>query len=295
VLRLSAGMTMKAAAAGVSFGGGKAVIIGDPSVRKSPALLQAMGRAVERLGGRFLTAEDVGIGEHDVAHMRETTGYLMGLPIAEGGGGDPSPTTALGVFYGMMAAVAHRWGVDHLDGRVVAVQGLGNVGWNLCALVRKAGGRLIVADTDSAKAARAAQDFDAAVVAPNEIYAAPADVFSPCAMGAVLNAQTIPVLKARIIAGGANNQLADDAAGDLLFARGVTYAPDYAVNAGGMVRVAAELTGFDAAQVERDVAKIGERTRIILERADSEGVAPHRVAAMIARERLALERKTARQ
>lgn len=261
VLRLSRGMTFKAAAAGLNLGGGKAVIIGDPKRDKSPALLRAMGRAVERLGGLYITAEDVGTTVADFAWVREATTHVVGLPMALGGTGDPSPTTALGVLHGLAAASSHRWGRSDLSGRTVAVQGLGNVGWHLCRLLTDAGARVIVADTDGQRAQEAAGAFDASVVDPGDIYGVDADMFAPCALGAIINDDTLPVMRFAVIAGAANNQLARDAHGEELRARGILYAPDFVINAAGMMRVASERDGFDAAKVEGQVKSIGETDR----------------------------------
>ncbi len=290
VLRLSRGMTFKAAAAGLDLGGGKAVIIGDPRKQKTPALLQAMGRAVERLRGRYITAEDVGTTVADFAEVRKATGHVVGLPEDLGGTGDPSPTTALGVYYGLEAAARHRWGASRLTGRRVAVQGLGNVGWHLCQFLHEAGATLVVADVDDTRTARAQATFAADIVAPQAIYAADAEIFAPCAMGAILSRETVPQLRCAIVGGAANNQLARDTDGESLAERGILYAPDFVINAGGMIRVASERDGFDKHQVDRDVEAIGTTLKTIFERADGDRT-PTQVAAMrIAQERLARSR-----
>lgn len=286
VLRLSRGMTYKAAAANLALGGGKAVIIGDPRELKTPALMRAMGRAVDALGGRYITAEDVGTTVADFAEVRKETRYVVGLPTELGGSGDPSPTTALGVYYGLFAAVSHRLGHDDFAHLTVAVQGLGNVGWHLCQLLAQSGARLIVSDVDDARVARAVATFAARACEPRQIYDAEAEIFAPCALGAIINGDTLPRMKFSIIGGAANNQLAHDELGDVLRARGILYAPDFVINAGGMMRVASERTGFDQARVDRQVEGIGDTLRDIFERSESEGIPTQRAAMQLAEERL---------
>ncbi|MBO9641509.1 MAG: Glu/Leu/Phe/Val dehydrogenase [Pseudacidovorax sp.] len=290
VLRLSRGMTYKAAAAGLKLGGGKAVIIGDPKRDKSPALMRAMGRAVERLGGRYITAEDVGTTVADFAWVREATAHVVGLPVELGGTGDPSPTTALGVFHGLVAAARHRWGTDDLAGRTVAVQGLGNVGRHLCRLLTEAGAQLVVADTDAQRAQEAAKAFDARVVDPNDIYGADADVFAPCALGAIVNDESLIAMRFAVIAGAANNQLAQDVHGEQLRVRDILYAPDFVINAAGMMRVASEREGFDARLVDAQVRGIADSLRHIFSRAERDGVPTQHAAMQLAEERLAAGR-----
>lgn len=290
VLRLSRGMTFKAAAAGLKLGGGKAVIIGDPKRDKSPALMRAMGQAVERLGGRYITAEDVGTTVADFAWVREATAHVVGLPVELGGTGDPSPTTALGVFHGLVAAARHRWGAANLAGRTVAVQGLGNVGWHLCRLLTEAGARVIVADIDVQRAQEAARAFDARVVDPHDIHSVDADMFAPCALGAIVNDETLQAMRFAVIAGAANNQLAQDAHGEQLRARGILYAPDFVINAAGMMRVASERDGFDAGMVEAQVRGIGDTLQRIFSRAEQDGVPTQHAAMQLAQERLAVAR-----
>lgn len=286
VLRLSRGMTYKAAAAGLDLGGGKAVIIGDPSRQKTPELLMAMGRAVERLGGRYITAEDVGTSVADFAEVRKTTGHVVGLPVELGGSGDPSPTTALGVFHGLDAAARHRWRATSLSGLSVAVQGLGNVGWHLCRFLHEAGASLTVSDVDESRVAKAVATFSARAVAPDAIYAAEVDIFSPCAMGAVLDDTTIARLHCGVVGGAANNQLAREEHGEQLRARGILYAPDFVINAGGMIRVASERAGYDQDFVDRGVAGIGDTLRAIFESAEADGVPTQTAALRLAQARL---------
>ncbi|NVM90700.1 amino acid dehydrogenase [Variovorax sp. SG517] len=285
VLRLSRGMTFKAAAAGLGLGGGKSVILGDPRKNKTPELLRAMGVAVNRLGGRYITAEDVGTTVDDFAWVRQSTRHVVGLPEALGGTGDPSPTTALGVYHGIVASVEHRLGRD-LCGLTVAVQGLGNVGWNLCRLLADAGAHLVVTDIDATLAHKASAEFDARVVEPEAIYAVQADVFAPCAMGAVVNDRTLPQMKFRVIAGGSNNQLARDEHGRHLRDREILYAPDFVINAGGLIRVASEHEGFNAAKVDAQVQGIGATLHRIFELASRSGTPTQSAAMQLVQERL---------
>jgi leucine dehydrogenase len=285
VLRLSRGMTFKAAAAGLGLGGGKSVILGDPRKSKTPDLLRAMGMAVNRLGGRYITAEDVGTTVDDFAWVRQSTRHVVGLPEALGGTGDPSPTTALGVYHGIVAGVAHRLGRD-LRGLTVAVQGLGNVGWSLCRLLCEAGAHLVVCDIDPVLAGKAAAEFGAKIVEPDAVYAVQADVFSPCAMGAVVNDKTLPQMRFRVIAGGANNQLARDEHGRQLREREILYAPDFVINAGGLIRVASEHEGFNRAKVDSQVEGIGATLRRIFELADRDGMPTQSAAMRLVQERL---------
>lgn len=284
VLRLARGMTFKAALAELPYGGGKSVILADPARDKSAPLFRAMGRHVERLGGRYTIAEDVGISVPDVELMARETRHVAGIPA--GGSGDPSPATAYGVFKGIEAALAHATGRATLAGRTVAVQGLGHVGLRLCGYVHEAGGRLIVADLDPDAIATAVQRFGASVVAPDAILAAPADVLAPCALGAVLSARTIPTLRAAIVAGSANNQLAelDDAV--RLAARGILYAPDYAINAGGIINISHEGPNYDADAAFEHVARIAETLSDIFRRAADEGITTAAAADRLAAERL---------
>lgn len=290
VLRLSRGMTYKAAAAGLELGGGKAVIIGDPRRQKTPALLQAMGRAVERLAGRYITAEDVGTTVADFAEVRKATRHVVGLPVQLGGTGDPSPTTAFGVFYGLAAAARHRWGAKNLAGRHVAVQGLGNVGWHLCQLLHEVGASLTVSDVDASRAAKAVATFAARAVSPEAIYAVDAEIFAPCAMGAVLNDGTVMQLRCGIVGGAANNQLAREEHGEALRARGILYAPDFVINAGGIIRMASERDGYNQTLVDRGVEGIGRTLLAIFQSAEVDGVTTHMAALRLVQARLAQAR-----
>jgi len=281
VLRLSRGMTMKTAMAGLPLGGGKSVIIADPR-RKSPALLQAMGRAIDQLGGRYVTAEDVGTSAADMVEIRKGTSHVMGLPISAGGSGDPSPSTALGCFEGIKAALRYKSGRQSVDGVRVAIQGLGHVGFNLARLLSGAGARLIIADIDAAIVAKAVSAFGAEAVDPDAIYDCEAEVFAPCALGAVLNDRTLPRLRAGIVAGAANNQLATPAHGLALQQRGILYAPDYVINAGGVIQVGADITGETKDDVERRIRSIGDTLLTVFRLADADAISTSDAADRIA-------------
>lgn len=245
VLRLARGMTYKAAVAGLNLGGGKAVIMGDPNKDKTEPLFRAFGRFVEGLAGRYITAEDVGTDVRDMEYVRMETKYVTGIDRALGGSGDPSPVTAFGVYVGMKASMKELTGSDSLRGKRIAVQGAGHVAQYVCEHLAKEGAKIFLCDIFPEKAARVAAKVKAEVVAPDRIYDVDADIFCPCALGAVVNDETIPRFAFKIIAGGANNQLADEQRhGRMLMARGILYAPDYAINAGGLINVSNELEGY---------------------------------------------------
>ena len=288
VLRLSRGMSYKNALAGVPFGGGKAVIIGEAHEAKTPPLLEAFGRFVDSLAGRYITAEDVGTTIADMAHVARATRYVSGLGAAPGrAGGDPGPKTALGVYLGIKAALRFRLGRADLDGVTVAVQGAGGVGYHLCGQLAAEGARLFVADVRRAAVQRACEQFGARAVAVEDILALDVDVLAPCALGGVLNIESIPRLRARIIAGAANNQLAQGQDGAALRAAGILYAPDYVINAGGIISVSREYHGgATEAQVIADIHAIPVRLTEIFERARRENRTTNAVADEMARERL---------
>ncbi len=283
-LRLSRGMTYKAALAGLPFGGGKAVIIGDNRTLDREKIFRAHGRFVESFGGSYITAEDVGTTPADMEYVRMETNYVAGLA---GRSGNPSPVTAHGVFRAMQAAAKHRWGTDDLKDVRVAVQGCGSTGYHLAKELHARGARLTVADVDAARAESAAQEFGAAVVAPEEIIEAEADVFAPCALGGVINDRSLARLKASVVVGSANNQLADERHGDALEGLGVTYVPDYLANAGGLINGCRELLDWDVERTLEKVRAIYDTTLLILALAGAEGVAAHRMADRLAESRLA--------
>jgi leucine dehydrogenase len=255
-LRLSKGMTNKAAVANVPFGGGKTVVLVDTARPKTPEMMRALGRAIDRMGGSYVTGEDVGTTCEDMVQIRTATPHVMGLPVEQGGSGDPSRNTARGCFEGIRASLCHALKKTNLERVRVAVQGLGNVGYHLCSQLAEAGAQLIVTDVDPHRTLRCAQDFSAAVVEPDHIYDVDAEVFAPCALGAILNAESIARLRVRVVAGGANNQLEAAEYGSALRERDILYAPDYVINAGGMIQLAAERTGMTPDNVERRVRGI---------------------------------------
>ncbi len=287
VLRLSKGMTYKAAITGLPLGGGKSVIIGDRKTKTSE-MMRAMGRAVEAMGGRYIVAEDVGTTTEDMNAINSQTKHVVGIAGGAHGSGDPSPTTALGVFTGLKSAVRYRMGKNDLKGLKVAVQGLGNVGYSLCRQLHEAGAQLFVTDMATDKVDMASREFGAMPVALNSIYDVEADVFAPCALGGILNDDTIARLKVQVVAGAANNQLAEARHGDMLRKKQMLYAPDYLINAGGLISVyyehLARSTGkpHDRAAVLEQVAKIDATAEAIFKRSDAEdistGLAADRVA-----------------
>lgn len=286
VLRLSQGMSAKAAIAGVPFGGGKAVVMADPATNKSPALMRALGRAIDQLGGRYVTGEDVGTTSADMGEIRRETPHVMGMPPEQGGSGDPSPMTALGCLVGIQAAVLHRLGRRDLTGLRVAVQGLGNVGFDLCRRLAEAGAVLTVADVREPIARHCAEALGATAVAPAHIFDADVDVFAPCALGAVIDDNTVGRLRAVVVAGGANNQLANAAHGAALRSQGILYAPDYVINAGGMIQLAIERMGADPAEVERRVRAIHDTLLSIFLTADERSMTTAEAADRLVAERL---------
>lgn len=286
VLRLSRGMTYKAAIAGVNVGGGKSVIMGDPRKEKKPELLHAFGHALNALEGQYYTGEDVGVSVGDVDTIAEITKYALGG--SENGGGDPSPMTAYGVFTGLQSALKHRLRHQNLSTVTVAVQGLGKVGYDLSQRLHNAGAKLIVADINEDAVRKAVAAFGANVMDTDSIHTAEADIFAPCAMGAGLNDDTIPELNCTIIGGSANNQLLREEHGDLLRRHSILYAPDYVINGGGLISVAAELApgGFQRDKVEAMTARIGDTLSEIFDRAGHSGQPTNIVANEMAAERI---------
>ncbi|RMH45718.1 MAG: Glu/Leu/Phe/Val dehydrogenase [Gammaproteobacteria bacterium] len=287
-LRLSRGMSYKNAMAGLAMGGGKSVIIGNPKTMKSEALFRAFGRFVESLGGKYITAEDVGITPDDMAIVNKETRHVLGL---EGKSGDPSPVTAYGVYRGMQAAVKHRLGRDSLEGIRVAVQGVGHVGYYLCRHLAEEGAQLVVCDINKESVDRVVNEFGATPVDVNDIYAQDVDVYAPCALGATINDDTIPRLKASIVAGAANNQLAEDRHGEVLKRRGILYAPDYVINAGGIINVSFE-ENYDREKALRKVDEIYNTLMQIFETSDKTGRPTNFIADELARERIAAAKKS---
>jgi leucine dehydrogenase len=286
VLRLSRGMTYKAAASGLNLGGGKSVIIGDPHTDKSEALFRSFGRYIETLGGRYIVAEDVGTTTADIDNVRLETPYVAGLDVTRGGSGDPSPFTALGVFQGMRACAEEVFGTPSLEGKTVAVQGLGHVGYHLCRLLDEDGANLIVADIVPAAVERVVREFGAKAVGPEEILSVNCDVFAPCALGAVVNDATLPNFRCSIIAGSANNVLLEPHHGQELADRGILYAPDYVINAGGLINVADELEGYNKQRATRRVTRIYDSVARIIAIAKRDNVPTSAAADTLALERI---------
>ncbi len=285
VLRLSRGMTYKAAATGLNLGGGKAVIIGDPSKLKSEDFFRAFGRFVDNLGGRYITAEDVNMTVEDIGYIAEETSHVTGIA---GGSGDPSPITALGVFVGIKAAVKYKLDKDNLSGIKVAVQGIGHVGNYLCQYLAEEGADLFVYDIEQSRIDEVVKKYGATAVTANEIHSANVDVYAPCALGATLNDQTIPEIKAPIVAGAANNQLQDEAVhGNLLKDRGILYAPDYVINAGGLINVYHEIKGYNAIKARKQTEEIYTTLIKIFNEAERENISTHLASARMAEKRIA--------
>ncbi|ASP38806.1 amino acid dehydrogenase [Bacterioplanes sanyensis] len=292
VLRLSRGMSYKSAMANLPLGGGKSVIIGDPSAMKTPALLQAMGKFVHSLGGQYIAAEDSGTSVPDIEQMGSMTPHVAGIqskldvdgnPVS----GDPSPSTAYGVFVGIKAAVQHKLQRD-LNGVKVAIQGLGNVGMYLAQYLADAGAKLTVCDINEEKLNMAKLRWNANIVSVEDIFAADVDVFAPCAMGGAINDQTLPQIKATVIAGAANNQLAEKHHDQAVLERGILYAPDYVINAGGIIDVSYEGPEYSAKKARTHIDGIGDTLAEIFERSDATGQPTELLANKIAEERLQL-------
>jgi leucine dehydrogenase len=286
-LRLARGMTYKAALAGLAHGGGKSVIIKPKRHFDRVALFRAFGRFIDDLRGHYITAEDSGTGLEDMELIRTQTKWVTGIDPSHGGSGDPSPFTALGVRRGIEACVKFRLGKDDLKGVHVAVQGVGHVGYYLCKELHASGAKLTVADVDKLKSERAQREFGASVTTIDQVAAVDCDVFAPCALGAGLNDDTIPHLKAKIVAGAANNQLAEPRHGDDLHARGILYAPDYAINAGGLVNVAQEVKGYDAKASREKTLEIYNTIWDICDRSKKLSAPTYKVADIMVEEKLA--------
>jgi len=288
VLRLSRGMSYKNAMAGLPLGGGKAVIIGDARKDKSRALFESFGDFVQSQGGDYITAEDVGIAVQDMETVATRTKFVSGLPHASGtAGGDPSPKTARGIYHGICAAARHKLGRDDLDGLKVAIQGVGHVGYYLCKDLFEAGAKLVVADIDPALVQRTVDEFAARPVDVEQILVQQADVLAPCALGGILDARSIPELRVSIVAGGANNQLATDQDGQALRKRGILYAPDFVINAGGIINVAYEYLNLGGDEdVMEKLKEIGDRLGDIFQAADREGRPTNEIADAMARQRI---------
>jgi leucine dehydrogenase len=283
LLRLARGMTYKNALAGLPLGGGKSIVLHPEGEFDREKIFRAHARFVDTFGGSYITAEDVGTNPHDMAIVRRETKHVAGL---YGLSGDPSPFTARGVFRAMTAAANHRWSSDSLAEKRVAIQGCGNVGYHLAANLHSAGAQLIVSDVDQAKVERVVREFGASVVSSTDIYASDADVFAPCALGGIVNDETIAQFRVEIIVGGANNQLLEERHGEEIEKRGILYAPDYAANAGGIINGCRELLDWSAEQSHKKIDEIYDTVLAILRIAKAEGIPTYRAADRLAEQRL---------
>ena len=291
-LRLGRGMTYKNAAAGLNLGGGKTVVIGDPRKDKNEAMFRALGRFIQGLNGRYITAEDVGTTVEDMDIIHEETRFVTGVSPAFGSSGNPSPVTAYGVYRGMKAAAKEAFGDDSLKGKVVAVQGVGHVAYELCKHLHNEGAKLIVTDINKENADRAVQEFGAEAVHPDKIYDVECDIFAPCALGAIINDETIERLKCKVVAGSANNQLKEERHGKMLEEKGIVYAPDYVINAGGVINVADELLGYNRDRAMKKVEGIYDNILKVFEIAKRDEIPSYLAADRMAEERIETMRKT---
>ena len=286
VLRLSRGMSFKASLAGLNLGGGKAVIIADSHKDKTPEMMRAFGRYVNSLSGRYITAEDVGIKEDDIRYVKEVTNYVTGVPVEMGGSGDPSPVTAYGVFMGIKAAAKYRWGSENLQGRKVLVQGVGNVGLTLVEHLTNAGAEVWVSDVYPDRVEHAIQTYRAKAH-KGHFAEAEVDIYAPCALGATLNDDTIPSLRCSIVAGAANNQLADETRhAAMLHDRGILYCPDFLINAGGLINVYSEIAKYDRTEALRRTENIYHTLLEVIDISEKQNITTHQAAYHKAKERI---------
>ena len=287
VLRLSRGMTYKSAVTGLDLGGGKAVIIGDAKTQKNPELMRKFGEFVDSLSGKYITAEDIGMETADMDTVREVTPYVTGVSESLGGSGNPSPITAYGVFIGMKAAAKYQFGNENLSGKKVLVQGIGHVGSELVKHIREEGGTVYITDINRERLEQVRDQYGAIIFEEKNIYAADVDIYAPCAMGATVNDETILQLKAKVIAGAANNQLANEAIhGKLLQQKGIAYAPDFLINAGGIINVYAEIAGYGKKEIYRKTENIYNTTLEIFRTAETNNITTNDAALKIAQDRI---------
>lgn len=292
VLRLSRGMTFKSAVAGLNLGGGKAVIIGDAKTEKTPELMRKFGEFVHSLSGKYITAEDVGMKTEDMDTVREVTPHVTGISESLGGSGNPSPVTAFGVYMGMKAAAKFQYGTDKLEGKKVLVQGVGHVGETLVDYLVKEGAVVTIADISEERLNEMRAKFGVSIFSGNDLYSADVDIYAPCALGATLNDDTIHKIKATVIAGGANNQLADENKhGLILKERGILYAPDFLINAGGIINVYAEIEKYDKAEAMRRTENIYNTALEIFTYASAHGITTHEAALKVAQNRIEQRKK----
>lgn len=288
VLRLSRGMTYKSALAGLNLGGGKAVIIGDSRKDKSEALFRRFGRFVDSLGGKYITAEDVGISTKDIAYVAMETKHVAGLPESQGGGGDPSPVTAFGVYMGMKASAKAQFGSDNLAGKKVVVQGVGHVGEYLVKYLTEEGAKVMISDIHEDTLKRVAEQYNATVIGLDEVYTTDMDVYAPCALGATVNDDTLAKLTCSIIAGAANNQLADEAKhGNAVKEKGIVYAPDFLINAGGIINCYSEVTGYNREAAMQQAENIYQTTLDIINKSKNDNIPTYLAANQMAEARIA--------
>ena len=287
VLRLSRGMTYKSAITGLNLGGGKAVIMGDSKIDKTPEMITKFGEYVNSLSGRYITAEDVGTTTADMDRIREVTPYVTGISVEKGGSGNPSPVTAYGVFMGLKAAAKYQFGTDDLQGKKVLVQGIGHVGETLVDHLTKAGAIVTITDINEARLQEVGAKYGAKIYSGNDLYSADVDIYSPCALGATINDDTINKIKAKVIAGAANNQLANEQVhGKILMDRGILYAPDFLINAGGIINVYAEIVGYDTAEALRRTENIYNTTLEIFDFAKKNNITTYQAALNMAQNRI---------
>ncbi|GAA0416552.1 MAG: branched-chain amino acid dehydrogenase [Bacillota bacterium] len=294
-LRLAKGMTYKNAAAGLNLGGGKTVIIGDPKKDKNPEMFRAFGRYIQGLNGRYITAEDVGTTVHDMDLIHMETDFVTGISPESGSSGNPSPVTAYGVYKGMKAAAKEAYGDDSLEGKTIAIQGIGNVAYALCEFLHEEGAQLIVTDINKEAINRAVEAFDATAVDPDDIYDVDCDIYAPCALGATINDDTISRLKAKVIAGSANNQLKSSKHGDIIHEQGIVYAPDYVINSGGVINVADELHGYNHDRAMKKVETIYDSLQKVFAISKRDNIPTYVAADRMAEERIESERNSRSQ
>ncbi|WP_289045595.1 Glu/Leu/Phe/Val dehydrogenase [uncultured Olleya sp.] len=296
VLRLSRGMTFKSAITGLNLGGGKAVIIGDAKTQKTPELMKRFGEFVHSLSGKYITAEDVGMETADMDTVREVTPYVTGISEDKGGAGNPSPITAYGVFMGMKAAAKYKFGTDVLEDRTVIVQGIGHVGESLVEHLTNDGAKVIIDDINQERLEAISKKYDASIYKGNNVYAEAVDIYAPCALGATINDTTINTIQAKVVAGAANNQLADELThGRILQQKGIVYAPDFLINAGGIINVYAELENYGKQEIMRKTENIYNTTLEILSNAETNDITTHQAALNIALARIEARKKENQQ
>jgi leucine dehydrogenase len=292
VLRLSRGMTFKSAITGLNLGGGKAVIIGDSKIDKTPEMIAKFGQYVGSLSGRYITAEDVGTTTQDMDIIRLQTPHVTGVSIEKGGSGNPSPVTAYGVYMGMKAAAKYKFGSELLEGKKVLVQGIGHVGETLVDYLTAEGAKVIISDINEARMLEIGNKYGAKIYTGDDLYSAEVDIYAPCALGATINDETVYKIKAKVIAGAANNQLANENVhGPILQERGILYAPDFLINAGGIINVYAEIVGYDMAESMRRTENIYNTTLEIFDFAEANRMTTHQAALNIAQNRIDLRKK----